>query len=163
MIRRSLVLAALVLAVVGMAAPAHAQDYPPQPGITVDKPNVDPGDTVRVTGRGCEPGASVTIQFNGQTVATVTAGSDGSFSGSFTVPAGTPGGTYQISATGCATQVLSTSITVGATSTPTTTSSVLPRTGSGTTETLLRAGIVLVAAGGLLAFAARRRGAVPTR
>jgi LPXTG-motif cell wall-anchored protein len=33
----------------------------------------------------------------------------------------------------------------------------LPQTGSSSTETLLRVGIVLVASGGVLAFAARRR------
>lgn len=38
----------------------------------------------------------------------------------------------------------------------------LPRTGSDTTESLLRIGVVLVACGGLLAFAARRRAAVVT-
>ncbi|MEJ5255410.1 MAG: hypothetical protein WHS89_08685 [Acidimicrobiales bacterium] len=163
MVRRSMALLALVFGLVGLAAPAHAQDYPPQPGITVDKPNVSPGGTVTVSGQGCSSGASVSIQFNGQTVATATAGQDGSFSASITVPAGTPAGTYQITAVNCTTQVLSTSITVGGATTPTTAPSVLPRTGSDATGTLARVGVALVAVGGLLAFAARRRTASEAR
>lgn len=163
MVRRSIALVALVLGLAGLAAPAYAQDYPPQPGITVDKPSVNPGDTVTVSGQGCASGASVTIQLNGQTVATATAGQGGTFSVSFSVPAGTPAGTYQISAVNCAAQVLSTSITVAGAVTPTTAPSVLPRTGSDTTDTLVRAGVVLVTAGGLLAFAARRRTATEGR
>jgi LPXTG-motif cell wall-anchored protein len=167
MTRRLLTVLAIVLVGLGFAvAPAHAgvEEYPPDPGITVDDPNVDPGGTVTVRGESCAPGVLVTIEFLGEVVATVTTAEDGTFVATFDVPAGTAAGTYDVDAIDCTTEVLSTSISVGAPATTTTTvaSTTLPRTGSDGTETLVRVGVVLLAAGGLLAFAARRR-SVATR
>lgn len=90
MIRRMLFVGALVLALVGFAAPAHAQDdsYTPPPSV---------GPDVEGTGTGTGAG-------------------------------------------------------VGGTSTGT-----LPVTGSDSTENLVRIGVVLLAAGGLLVLAVRQR------
>jgi hypothetical protein len=160
MLRRFvLVLGALLLAGIGLGLPAQAQ-YTPPGGITIDPPVVNPGETVTVSGDGCAAGVEVTISLGGSQVATVTTGEDGSFSASFEVPVGTTPGTYTVTAADCTVDVLSSTLTVQGATTATNAAAAgttLPRTGSGTTETLLRVGIVLVACGGLLAFAARRR------
>lgn len=160
MLRRFVfVLGAMLLAGIGLGLPAQAQ-YTPQPGITIDKPVVSAGETVTVSGQDCEAGATVTISLGGTQVATATTGEDGTFSASFEVPPGTAAGTYTVTASNCTVEVLSSTLTVQGATTATnasTAGTTLPRTGSGTTETLLRVGVVLVACGGLLAFAARRR------
>jgi LPXTG-motif cell wall-anchored protein len=166
MIRRiALVAGTLLLVLVGLAAPAQAGlEYPPSSGISINPTTVDPGGQVTVTGDGCEAGAEVTISLGDSQVATVTAGEDGTFSTAFQVPSSTAAGTYSVNASGCAAEVLSTTLTVrasGTTPAPTGGSggSSLPRTGSDTTESLLRVAVVLVAFGGLLVFVARRRSA----
>lgn len=153
-----LVLGALLLAGIGFGVPAQAQ-YTPPPGITIDPPVVNPGETVTVSGHECAAGVEVTISLGGSQVATATTGEDGTFTASFEVPVGTAPGTYSVTAADCAVDVLSSTLTVqgATTATAAAAGTTLPRTGSGTTETLLRVGIVLVACGGLLAFAARRR------
>jgi alpha-L-fucosidase len=166
MIRRiALMAGTLLLAVMGLAAPAQAgTEYPPAAGISVDKPSVTPGEQVTVTGDGCDAGAEVTITLGDSEVATATAGEDGTFSAAFQVPSGTAPGTYAVEAIDCVAEVLSTTLTVtaaGTTPTPTGGSggSTLPRTGSDTTESLIRVALVLFAFGGLLVFVARRRSA----
>jgi LPXTG-motif cell wall-anchored protein len=94
MIRRMLFAGALVLALVGFAAPAHAQDDSYTPPTSI-------GPDVEGTGTGTGTGAGV-------------------------------GGTSTGSGT-------------------------LPVTGSDSTENLVRIGVVLLAAGGLLVFAVRQR------
>jgi hypothetical protein len=162
MLRRFvLVLGALVVVGIGFGLPAQA-GYTPPSGISIDKPVVDPGASVTVTGEGCAAGVAVKILLGQTQVATATTGADGTFSAPFEVPPGTAAGTYTVDAVNCTVEVLSTTLTVraaAATATTAATSSTLPVTGSGTTETLLRVGVVLLASGGLLAFAARRRAA----
>jgi LPXTG-motif cell wall-anchored protein len=165
MIRRIVLVAGTVLlAVTGLAAPANAgSEYPPPAGISIDKPTVNPGEQVTVTGDGCDAGAEVTIALGATQVATTTASEDGTFSASFVVPSGTAAGTYSVNATNCVAEVLSTTLTVRAVGTSPTSSSgggsTLPRTGSDTTESLIRVGLVLLACGGLLVVFARRRSA----
>lgn len=162
MLRRFVfVLGALLLVGIGFGLPAQA-GYTPPAGISIDKPVVDPGAAVTVTGEGCAAGVEVTILLGETQVATVTTGEDGTFSATFDVPVGTAAGTYTVDAVDCTVEVLSTTLTVraaAATATTAATSSTLPVTGSSSTETLLRVGVVLLACGGLLAFAARRRAA----
>jgi hypothetical protein len=164
MLRRFVfVLGALLLVGIGFGLPAQA-GYTPPAGISIDKPVVDPGESVTVSGEGCASGVAVTILLGETQVATATTTAGGTFSATFEVPSGTAAGTYTVDAVDCTVDVLSTTLTVRAaattattTATTTSTSSTLPVTGSGSTETLLRVGVVLLACGGLLAFAARRR------
>jgi hypothetical protein len=156
MLRRSLRMAGFALmglfALFLMAGPAHAGEYTPPPGIVVDDPTPDPGGQVTVTGESCEVGATVTISLGGVVVGTAVVGADGTFTATFTVPADTAPGTYEVSVTNCATEVLGTTITVGGPQ-----GTALPRTGSNSTEPLVRTGVVLVAAGVVLVYAVRRR------
>jgi hypothetical protein len=160
MLRRSLRLVALALAglfgLVLTAGPAMAGDYEPPPGIEVDDSTVQAGDPVTVTGENCNIGAEVTVTFGGVEVGTTTVGADGTFSLTFDVPAGTAAGTYAVEATGCGADVLGTTVTVGpvAIGPP---PAALPRTGSSSTEPLVRTGAVLLAAGAVLVYAVRRR------
>jgi LPXTG-motif cell wall-anchored protein len=166
MIRRFvLVFGAMLLLGIGFGLPAQA-GYPPPAGITIDKPSVDPGESVTVTGDGCAAGVDVTILLGDTEVATATTTEDGTFSATFEVPPGTAPGTYSVDAVDCTVEVLSTTLTVlGAAAATTAASSggTLPRTGSDTTESLIRIGVVLLACGGLLVFAARRRAAAASR
>ncbi len=152
MARKLLVAVGLMIAVLFAGGAAFA-DYGPPPTITIDKPQVDPGGELTVTGQSCSPNAVVTIIFNNGTVATVTAGPDGTFSATFAVPAGTPPATYTIAAQNC---VLGTTLTTSVQVLGTTVAA-LPRTGSSDTEFLLRTGVVLIAVGSLLVFAVSRR------
>jgi LPXTG-motif cell wall-anchored protein len=171
MIRRSVLVAGtLLLVVIGLGTPARAgMSYPPAPGISVDKPEVDPGDQVTVTGDGCDAGVDVTITLGDDEVATATTADDGTFSATFEVPASTTPGTYSVNAIDCTAEVLSTTLTVraaGTTPTPTPTASggsTLPRTGSDTTESIVRVGVILLACGGLMVLFARRRAAAAGR
>ena len=121
MLRRFVfVLGALLLVGVGFGLPAQA-GYTPPAGITIDKPAVDPGATVTVSGEGCAAGVEVTILLGETEVATATTGEDGTFSASFEVPAGTAAGTYTVDAVDCTVDVLSTTLTVRAAATTATT------------------------------------------
>jgi len=51
----------LLVAVVGIAAPAAAQEYPPSPVIVVDEPLIPEGGTVTITGSGYLPNAFVCL------------------------------------------------------------------------------------------------------
>jgi LPXTG-motif cell wall-anchored protein len=156
--RRVLSLLALVLlGAVLFAVPASAGEYPEDPGITVDNPNPDPGDTITITGSACAADVEVTIKLGGEVIGTTTTDADGSFTFKYEVPADTAPGTYEITAEGCGTEVLSEQITVGAAATTTVAGADLPKTGSSSTEPLATTGLVLVTAGALLVFGVRRR------
>lgn len=167
MLRRFIfVLGALLLAGIGFGLPAHAGYTPDDAAISVSPSSVAAGGTATVSGTGCAADVDVTITLGDSTAATATTDEDGAFSASITVPSGAAAGPYTIEADGCSATVLSTTLTVTAAGTGGsggTGGTTLPRTGSDSTETLLRVGVVLVAAGGLLAFAARRRTASATR
>jgi hypothetical protein len=54
---------------------------PPSDGaLTLDRPSVNPGDVLYASGSGCQPGHTVTMTANGETVGTSTADSTGHFS-----------------------------------------------------------------------------------
>ena len=150
-----LLLSGLLLALVAAPA-AQAQNYGPTPGISVDNPTVTQGNTVTVRGTACTPGSTVTVSMNGSAVGNATVLSDGTWVLTFTVPASTTPGSYTVSASGCVSGTTqSTSINVLSAST----TSNLPLTGS-STQVPVTLAIVLIAAGGLLVFAASRRKAV---
>jgi len=158
-IRRAVVVLTMILGVLVVPSVAGAQYQPGQPGLVLIPSTVIVGGQVTATGFGCRPGQTVVLTIDGTTVATTIARSDstGSFEATFTAP-NTPG-TYTVVAT-CGLTIVSSILTVIA---PTTTiASTLPQTGSGDgTLALLRYGLVLVVAGGLVVLAVRRRRHAP--
>lgn len=159
MLRRVLVLLAVVLGALAIAPAASAQYQPGTPGLVLTPSTTTPGQPVTAIGFGCPKGATVVISIDGETVGTTRARTDerGSFETTFPAPA-TPG-TYTVTAT-CGSTIVSSTLTVVATpTTPPTTvvTSTLPSTGSSSTMFLLRAGLLLVAAGGLAVLAVKRR------
>src|SRR6266540_733987 len=100
--QRALCTVALALGlVVGAAASAMAQTYPPAPGpLTISDSSVVPGQPVTVSGGGAEPGATVTITFASDpvVVATTTADETGAFAASFKVPASAKPGEHTVTA-----------------------------------------------------------------
>jgi hypothetical protein len=167
MFRRMLIGAALLVAL--FAAPAAAQ-YP----FNVSPGTVVAGGAVTVAGEGCEPGAEVTITMTeaaaqkavGDVVFTTTVIADesGNFSVTFNVPAGTPVGTYEITAECGNGEVYSAFIDIVDATTPTTT----PGTpGGGSTTPIVRtgsdlnglglAGAGLITVGGIILIATRSR------
>jgi len=154
-IRRAVIVLAMILGVLAVPAVAGAQYQPGQPGLVLVPSTVTVGGAVTATGFGCRPGQNVVLTIDGTTVATVVARSDstGSFEATFTAP-GTPGN-YTVVAT-CGLTIVSSVLTVIAPST-TTIASTLPVTGGGDGALdLARYGLVLVVAGGLVVLAVRR-------
>lgn len=158
----AVLLAALAAALVVSAGPAGAgelQEYPPPDcTVTVDVSDPDQGDTVTISGENFEPGTEVPVLVGGAEVGSVTVADDGTWSFEYTIPADAETGAYEVSAGGCAAgaDVLGTTITVGAAAAAPQ-PDALPRTGSSSTEPLVRTGAVLVAAGAVLVYAVRRR------
>ena len=155
-----LALAASVLLVVA-AAPAQAQDYPAGPTLTVDRPSVSCGQAVVISGKDFLPDTEVTLTVGGEVIGTAMTDSQGSFSFTWTVPC-TLSGSVTVTATDQQ-NTLSVALTVGAAGGPSPTtaprpasSGTLPRTGSDS-DVLVRAGLLLVAAGGLLVLSTRKR------
>ena len=159
---RKMILGAVALVAL-FAAPAAAQ-Y----GFIVTPGTVVEGSNVSVSGRGCAPGATVQITFKKApdtattpdpafVVKTGTADSSGNFNFTFMVPAGTPPGTYDVSAF-CGGQLVGRErITVEAATTATTVAvGNLPRTGTDITP-MAMAGAGLLTAGGLFLLAGRKR------
>ncbi len=88
MLRRFVfVLGALLLVGIGFGLPAQA-GYTPPSGISIDKPVVDPGESVTVSGEGCAAAVKVTILLGETQVATATTTAGGTFSATFEVPVG---------------------------------------------------------------------------
>lgn len=148
--------AGLALLVVAPAAQAQP-GYEGGTTFTVSNPSPGCGSSVTLTGTGFAPNASVTLTEQGRgTIGTVTTDANGNFSFVWTVPQPCTPGTVVITASD-GTTVMSVSITIGETGgapSPVT----LPRTGSDNGN-LIRAGVLLVAAGGLLVLATRKRAA----
>ncbi len=155
MIRKVVFLAVVMMGVVSFASAAGAQYQPGQPGIVLTPSTTTPGSNVTAIGFGCGPNQTVQISINGQVVATTTSLNDGkgSFQASFPAPL-TPG-QYPVTAT-CGVTLVSSILTVIAAPT-TTTPAPLPVTGADSTLPLTRFGVVLIAAGGLLVLAVRKR------
>ena len=149
---RKMLLAALVL--VGLfAAPAAAQ----YPGFQVNPGTSRPGGPANFNGKGCQPGETVTIRFDGTVGATVTAKPNGSFNGQFRVPTTATPGTHTVTAT-CGNLVQSAPLDVRGSEVtrPNTGSGSLPRTGTDV-DMLGLVGAGLLAAGGSVMLATRKR------
>jgi LPXTG-motif cell wall-anchored protein len=153
MIRRILLLAFMALAL--LAAPVAAQDsgYAPT-NVTA---TVQPDRNIRVTGEGCPPGSTGTYELRrGASQGQGPVVDSGEFpvddNGEFDFIADTDGrpGRYTITVTcGGETFVLGVTVPGGG--------AALPTTGSDDSLPLARAGVVLVALGGLAVYASRKR------
>ena len=158
MIRRILVLSAVLM--VALTGTAHAQYVPGEPGIVVNPGTVEVGGTIEVTGSGCPRDTEVNIYVGDILVATThTAADDGT--GSFDVkdivlPPSLGPGTYTVHAK-CGELDLTSVLSISAVAPTTTVAGTLPKTGSSTTGLLVPVGIALVAGGGLMVLATRRR------
>lgn len=162
--------AAAVMAVLFMAAPAAAQQYPPAVNsLTVSDTTPTPGQTITIEGRTFAGGATVTVTLSSEPVVLGSAAADpsGVVTLQGTIPASTPLGQHTITAVGQAPDgselTVSVSINVvaadgadGADDDPA--GGALPRTGDDSSIPLAKVGIVLAAIGGVItAIAAKRR------
>lgn len=145
MIRRMFILGAMALMV--FAPAAHAQ-YTGDPGASVSDSTVSSGDTVTVTAEGCEVGSTVTFFLDGNSIGSGVADADG-VAAADVVITGSPG-SHTIS-NSCNDLTIAITIAGGGTA------GALPRTGSDSSLPLAKIAIVLIAAGGLLIIAARKR------
>jgi hypothetical protein len=149
--RRALLITGFIVAalLVGLsAAPASAQYGPGTGGaVTCDAGSAPPGATVTCTVTGCPPGSTANFTMNGEPIGSAPVGDDGSASTDVTIPSG--GGTLGVT---CGD--VSASFGLGAAEAAATGS--LARTGSDSLP-LARIAMVLVAVGGLVVLAARRR------
>jgi LPXTG-motif cell wall-anchored protein len=165
-------IAVLALAAVGVglaAAPAGAQQYPPEDNLlTVSDTTPCPGGEATVTGQNFVAGTPVTISLDDQVVGTPTAGEDQTVSLTVTIPETTAEGEHLVTAVGQGIEEadlhLTVTIDVVSCDTPTPSPAApggggdLPRTGSDSTMNLVRIGLGLAALGGvLLALAYRKR------
>ena len=158
-------IAAGAMALLAMAAPAAAQQYPPAVNsLTCSDTTPTPGQTISCEARTFAAGAAVTVTLDSPVaLGTATADAAGLIALQVTIPTGTPLGAHTLVATGPAptgqTLNLSLAITVvsaqggGAGST----GGNLPDTGSNSIP-LAQIGLGLLAAGGVIyAIASRRR------
>jgi LPXTG-motif cell wall-anchored protein len=165
------VLACAALAVVLLAAPAAAQQYPPAVNsLTISDTTPTPGQTITIEGRTFAPGSTVTVTMESVTLGTAVANDSGVFTLQATIPIDTSLGRHTITATGQAPDgaalVLSATITVVAPdgeggaggAGDAGSSGALPRTGDDTSLPLAKLGLGLLVVGGLVtAIAAKRR------
>ena len=163
MIRRILVLGALLVttmaALAVTATAVSAQYVPGQPGIIVDPNSTTVGGTVTVEGSGCPADGTVTIKIGTVEVGTVTSDEEGNFIlKDIVLPPSITPGQYTVHAL-CGdldlTAVLSVSALPPSTTTATTVAT-LPKTGTDS-GSWVKVGLGLVAVGGLLVLATRRR------
>ncbi len=155
MIRKVVVLAVVLVGALMFASAAGAQYQPGQPGIVLTPSTTTPGSSVTVIGFGCGANQTVQISIDGQIVATTTSLNDGKGSFQSSFPAPQVPGQYTVTAS-CGVTIVSSILTVISAPT-TTTPPVLPITGSDSTLPLARFGVVLIAGGGLLVLAVRKR------
>jgi hypothetical protein len=156
-----------------IVAPAvsAAKPYPGRCVLTVSAASTQPGKTVNVHATGFPPGSTVTFTMTpaggGTTVVlgTAVANPAGNVEFHFKLAVGTPPGMYIITATGPATSfcspLISTTLMVSAATvaTPPPTSSstgVLPRTGTNS-GLLFEIALLLIAVGGMVTLTARKR------
>jgi LPXTG-motif cell wall-anchored protein len=173
MVKRIVVLAVALVAL--MAAPAMAQQYPPSENlITVSDSTPCPGQAVTVAAQTFAAGGAVTVKLGDAVVGTPTADANGKISLEVTVPAGQAQGAVAVTATGPGTDdapqltVTASVDVVACNEAPPATvpgggggsaggSPDLPKTGSDSTMTLVRVGVALAAAGGLLLAVSTKR------
>ena len=132
------------------------------PGNEIPIVTVVRGERVDVTGSDCGAGDTVTITYDdGSTLATTTAGSDGTFTSSVVIPASSSLGEHLVTArcAGGPDQFLRVNvIAAGVTNNPTTGNTgngALPRTGSDTAP-LVGIGAAALVLGGAFVYGARR-------
>lgn len=166
----AIALFAVIAALFTFASPASAQsvescaiditDYEGSASISIDNLQPQAGDTVTFVGTGFPPGTSVPLAVNGDTIGSPVSDESGAFSFSYTIPSDLAPGTQLTFSATCGAFVLTQVVTISATgTTPTTTTASgepLPVTGSDS-GWLLRAGLALIVAGGLVVLAVRRR------
>jgi len=66
------------------------------PGLVLDHPVLKAGQTLRVSGTGCVPGAPATVALPGSVTGTTAAGPDGAFQIGLRVPSSLPAGRYPV-------------------------------------------------------------------
>jgi LPXTG-motif cell wall-anchored protein len=173
MLKRTMVIAVAAVAalVVLGAAPVGAQQYPPANNfVTVDDVTPHPCQSVTITAGTYTTGSTVDFSLDSGATSLGSAAADASGVATLTaaIPEGTQSGSHKVTASGTtATGPLTQSITVdvsgscaGAAATPVTTAGAsgrLPKTGSNSTMPLARAAALLMAVGGMLLLATRRR------
>ena len=168
MVKRLIALGAL--AVLAMAAPAAAQQYPPAVNsLTVSDTTPSPGQTITIQGQTFAQGATATVVLNSDpvTLGSATANAAGQIVLQATIPTDTPLGSHTLVASGQAPngQTLSLSLAIevvpaqgGGTGTS---GGNLPRTGDSTSLPLAKVGLGLLAVGGVIySIAAKRRKAL---
>jgi hypothetical protein len=132
--------------IVSPGGSVDANGYPNNGGIVVEPPSVA-GEVV-FRGTGCAANERLNVYFDGTPIGTVAAGQTGDFSGSVSVPAGTPSGTHTVTIQGA---TCSSTFTV-------TVEGTLAFTGSSShTGTYVWGGIAAIIVGLVLVVATRRR------
>src|SRR5262245_1284867 len=168
MVKRLIALGAL--AVLAMAAPAAAQQYPPAVNsLTVSDTTPSPGQTITIQGQTFATGSTATVVLNSDPVTrgSATANAAGQIALQATLPQDTPLGAHTLVATGPAPngQTLSLSLAIqvvpaqgGGTGNG---GGTLPHTGDSTSLPLAKVGLGLLALGGVIyAVASKRRKAL---
>src|SRR5262245_21192435 len=154
------------LAVLAMAAPAAAQQYPPAVNsLTCSDTTPTPGQTITFEGRTFAPDSTVTVTLDSAPLGSATANADGVIALQATIPADTSLGDHTFVATRPApnghTLTLSLVCRVVPAESAGTTGGPLPNTGSNNTLPLVQIGLGLLAVGGVIyAIASRRRKAL---
>lgn len=154
------------LAVLAMAAPAAAQQYPPAVNsLTCSDTTPTPGQTITIEGRTFAPGSTATVTLDSVALGSATANAEGVIALQATIPADTSLGAHTFVATGLApngqTLTLSLVCRVVPAEGAGTTGGPLPNTGSNSTLPLVQIGLGLLALGGVIyAVASRRRKAL---
>jgi LPXTG-motif cell wall-anchored protein len=171
-IRRILMVAALVAAVLGVAAPAaDAGGYATSCGFVLDPPVISSDGDVHILGAQFDPGSQVTFYIEGpgkpRTVlgtATVSDDVDGTVEATFALPeAFRTDGEYLITVECPNGDIASNTLIVGQGATTTVATAVptaagpLPVTGSSNTMGFVQVAAVLIAVGTLVLLAGRRR------
>jgi LPXTG-motif cell wall-anchored protein len=115
------------------------------------------GETVDVSGHGCQPGEAVTVTYDDGTVlGTFTADENGDFVTTITIPAGSTLGEHLITATcGDLQQFLKVNVLAENTSTGVN-NGELPRTGSSNTGPLVGIGAAAIVLGAAFVYGSRR-------
>jgi LPXTG-motif cell wall-anchored protein len=171
MLKRTMLAALAVTAALTLGAAAAGAQYPPPPNFcTVSDTTPTPGQSITLTCGTYVAGSTVTFTFFSApvTLGSATADANGVVTATVTIPADATLGEHTITATGPAaaggTLTNSVGITVvgagqagAGTFVPGTFTGALPRTGNDSSLPLARAGALLLAVGGVLVLAARRR------
>lgn len=153
--KRTVFVAAAIAVLALMGSPAGAQ-YEGVFSATISDLTVYPGQVVTIEGT-CEDDDAVAITMGGIDVGSIAVADDDTFSGQVTVPDLDPGD--YLATAECAGQVLSAEITVLAEDDDDddSDSESLARTGSSSTDMLVKVGCGLLLAGGAAALTASKR------